>query len=197
MEQLILCNETALLSTIVKMSPGTASYHMMTVEFLHDRGFIEEFDAFTHACRFINCLDGHPGLRFILDHTLCNALIHHAKRTLAQLSTQSDLLTSYLPLIWHIHWAKKKKLFKTFPNLLYFHWYHTVLCWILVLSLSICLIWVRVKLTLLLIVVFNLFSLFILYIWIKKKTSRREWSRNDRHQTSIEKIRNRHKIIPI
>lgn len=56
---------------------------MVTVELLHDGGFVEELDALVHAGGLVNCFDGHPGFRLILDDTLGDALIHHAKGALA------------------------------------------------------------------------------------------------------------------
>lgn len=83
---------------------------MVTVELLHDRGFVEEFDALVHAGGLVNCFDGHPGFRLILDNALGDALVHHAKGALAQLSAHGDLFPCYLPFIRDIHWQRKVEL---------------------------------------------------------------------------------------
>lgn len=81
-----------------------ASYHMVTVELLHDRGFVQKLNALPHAGRLIDRLDGHSCLGFVLDHALGDAFVHHAEGSLAQLLVHSDLLPGHLPLIGDVHW---------------------------------------------------------------------------------------------
>lgn len=80
------------------------SYHMVTVELLHDRGFVQKLNALPHAGRLIDRLDGHSCLRFVFDHSLGDAFIHHAEGALAQLLVHSDLVPGHLPLIRDVHW---------------------------------------------------------------------------------------------
>lgn len=81
-------------------------YHMVTVELLHDRGLIQKLNALPHAGRLINGLNSHSRLRFILDHSLGDALVHHAEGALAQLLVHGDFLPGHFPLIRDVHWHK-------------------------------------------------------------------------------------------
>lgn len=82
-------------------------YHVVTVELLHHGGFIEKLYSLPHAGRLVDCLDGDTRLWFILDYALCQALVNHAERPLAELTTQGDFLPCHLPFIWNIHCTKK------------------------------------------------------------------------------------------
>lgn len=76
---------------------------MVTVELLHDRGFVQELYSLPHAGRLVDGLNSDAGLWLVFDHTLSQALVDHAKGPLAELTTQGDLLPGHLPLIWYIH----------------------------------------------------------------------------------------------
>lgn len=52
---------------------------MMTIELLHDGGFIEELNPLSHAGRLINSLNGNTRLWFVFDHTFGYAFVHHAE----------------------------------------------------------------------------------------------------------------------
>lgn len=80
---------------------------MVTVELLHDRGLVQKLNALPHAGRLIDRLDSHSRLRFVLDHPLGDAFIHHAEGALAQLPVHGDLLPGYLPLIRDVHWHER------------------------------------------------------------------------------------------
>lgn len=84
-------------------SATTLPYHMVTLKRLHDRGFLEELDAFSWAGQLIHCLQGHGRGRPFGLQALCQPLVHHAKGTLAQFSDYGDLLPGHLPLIRDIH----------------------------------------------------------------------------------------------
>ena len=79
------------------------SYHVVTVELLHDGGLVQKLNALPHARRLIHCLDGHSCLGFVLDHSLCDAFVHHAEGALTQLPVHGDLLPGHLPLVWDVH----------------------------------------------------------------------------------------------
>lgn len=94
------------------------SYHMVTVELLHDRGLVQKLNALPHAGGLIDRLDSHSRLRFVLDNPLGDAFIHHAERALAQLLVHGDLLPGHLPLIRDIHWQEKsgQQVNTTYPH---------------------------------------------------------------------------------
>lgn len=81
------------------------TYHMVTVELLHDRGLVQKLNSLPHAGRLIDRLDGHSRFGFVLHYSLRDAFVHHAEGALAQFSVHSDLLPCHLPLIWDIHWC--------------------------------------------------------------------------------------------
>lgn len=89
-------------------SDQVITYHMVTVELLHDGGFIEKLNSLPHAGRLVDGLDGHACLWFILDHTLRQTLVHHAEGPLAELTTQRDFLPRHLPLVWNVHCTEKR-----------------------------------------------------------------------------------------
>ena len=71
-------------------------HHVVAVELLHDGGLVEELDALAHAGRLVDRLDGHAGVRLVLNDALGDALVHHAKASLAQLAAHGDLVTGHL-----------------------------------------------------------------------------------------------------
>ena len=60
-----------------------------------------------HQCRTHLDCDARVGL--ILDYVLCDALVDHAERALAQLPQQLDLVPRDLPLIREVHWQRVNK----------------------------------------------------------------------------------------
>lgn len=79
------------------------SYHVVAVELLHDRGLVQKLNPFSHTGRFVDRLDGHSRLGFVLDHALGDALVHHAEGALAQLLVHRDLFPGHLPLVRNVH----------------------------------------------------------------------------------------------
>lgn len=86
------------------------SYHVVTTEGLHDRGFVEELDPLPQAGWFIDRLDSYACLRVSFDDVLGNSLVHHAEGALTQLSEHRDLLPGHLPLIRNIDYTKQTQI---------------------------------------------------------------------------------------
>lgn len=82
------------------------SYHVVTAEGLHHRGFVQELDSLSQARRLIDCLDSHSRLWVSFDDVLGDSLVHHAEGTLSKLSEQRDLFPGNLPLIRNINCTK-------------------------------------------------------------------------------------------
>lgn len=79
------------------------AYYVMATESLHDGRFVKELDPLAEACRLVDGLHGHSGVRLALHDVFSDAFVNHSERALAELSEDADLLARHLPLVWNIN----------------------------------------------------------------------------------------------
>ena len=109
---------SGLLSPCLSEKALPVSYHVVTAECLHHRGFVQELDSLSQARWLIDCLDGHLRLQVPFDDVLGNSLVHHAEGALPKLSEQRDLFPWNLPLIRNINCTKATTVTATWPQIM-------------------------------------------------------------------------------
>lgn len=83
------------------------TYHVVTVESLHDGGFVQELDPLAQAGRLVHRLDGDLCVRVSFDDVLGDSLVHHAEGALTELSEHRDLVPGNFPLIGDVHYTQE------------------------------------------------------------------------------------------